>query len=125
MFNIKFCVLLVVGTFLGFSTPVLGESCEINITSTQFEPYDMGGMSLFTMPEYLSTDIMYRIELSLFNNNCIDINNTVNITVSICGDSCKIYEFYGRTLQNTSYSQFSLPENPFLSYITINIHRKS
>src|SRR5659263_607281 len=65
MFNIKFCVLLVVGTFLGFSTPVLGESCEINITSTQFEPYDMGGMSLFTMPEYLYTVTFFLINILL------------------------------------------------------------
>jgi len=114
MFNIKFCVLLVIGIFLVFSASVLGQSCEINTTSTQFVPYNMGGMTLFTMPEYLSTDIGYRVDLVVSNNNCSDINNTVNITVSICRDSCKIYEFYNRTLQKPDYiivnSHFSLPE---------------
>ena len=120
MANIKFSMFLAIGIFLVFSAPVLGESCEINTTSTQFLPYDISGLSLFTMPEYLSTDLGYRVELGVSNNNCSDINNTVDITVSICGDSCKIFKFYNRTLENNNYypaySYFSLPEKPY-SYI--------
>lgn len=114
MFNIKFCILLVIGIFLVFSVPVLGESCEINTTSAKFVPYDMGGMTLFTMPEILSTEIRYRIQLDILNKNCSNINNTVNINVSICKDTCTNYPFYNRTLQSNNYyfvnSQFSLPE---------------
>ncbi len=120
MFNRKFCVLLVIGIFLVFSAPVLGESCEINVTSTKFVPYDMGGMTFFTMPgglfpDRLSTDIRYRIELGISYKNCSIINNTVNITVSICRDSCKNYPFYNRTLHNNNYYTFlfSLPEKPY------------
>lgn len=126
MANIKFCMFLAIGIFLVFPAPVLGESCEINASTPKFVPYAMGGITLFTMPEnlmpeYLSTEINYSIELDVLNKNCSIINNTVNITVSVCRDSsCTNYTFYNRTLLNNNYflanSHFKLPEKPTFYY---------
>lgn len=120
MFNIKFCILLVIGIFLVYSTPVLGESCEIETTPPDFVTYGGGFVSLFVMPEdlseYLSTEVKYKLKLHVQSRNCNNINNTVNITVSVCKDSKCNYTFYDRTLKNNGYYDFSLPNNSFPNY---------
>ncbi|MCK4798449.1 MAG: hypothetical protein KAT05_13800 [Spirochaetes bacterium] len=115
MLNVKFCILLVIGIFLVSSTPVLGESCEINTMSPDFIPYGGGFFSFFVMPEdlseYLSTEVNYKIKLYIQSINCNNINNTVNITVSVCKDYKCNDTFYNRTLKNSGY--YSFPNNSF------------